>query len=73
MRALGRGLAVLALSLAVVAAAGVLVAGPGYRFGGWGLGGAFVLLRWGAMLGLAAVLFGWALIAERVPEGSTTT
>jgi uncharacterized protein (DUF1499 family) len=58
VRALGRRLAVLALSLAVVAAAGVLVAGPGYRFGGWGLGGAFVLLRWGAMLGLAAAALG---------------
>ena len=58
MRALGRRLAVLALSLAVVAAAAVLVAGPGYRFGGWGLGGAFLLLRWGAMLGLAAAALG---------------
>ena len=54
----GRGLAGLALGLALAAAAGVLGAGPGYRFGLWGLGGAFVLLRWGAMLGLAAAALG---------------
>ena len=73
MRALGRRLAVLALSLAVVAAAAVLVAGPGYRFGGWGLGGAFLLLRWGAMLGLAAAALGTlatvVALAQRARRG----
>ncbi len=40
-----------------LAGAGVLSAGPGYRFGGWGLGPGFTLLRWGAQLGaLAAFL-----------------
>jgi uncharacterized protein (DUF1499 family) len=73
VRALGHRLAVLALSLAVVAAAGVLVAGPGYRFGGWGLGGAFLLLRWGAMLGLAAAALGAlatvVVLAQRARRG----
>jgi uncharacterized protein (DUF1499 family) len=52
---LARTLSGLALLLAGLAAAGVLLAGPGYRFGGWGLGLAFALLRAGAMLGAVTV------------------
>ncbi len=44
----------LALGIAVMAAAGVVLAGPGYRFGWWGLGPAFTLLRSSAELGLGA-------------------
>ena len=50
----------------------MLLAGPGYRFGGWGLGPAFTLLRWGAQLGaVAAVLSVVALVvslARRSPR-----
>jgi uncharacterized protein (DUF1499 family) len=49
---LARGLPGFALLLAGLAAAGTLLAGPGYRFGWLGLGQAFGLLRWGAELGL---------------------
>ena len=51
---LGRVVPGLALGLAVMAAAGVVLAGPGYRFGWWGLGPAFALLRSSAELGLWA-------------------
>jgi uncharacterized protein (DUF1499 family) len=51
---LGRVVPGLALGLAVMAAAGVVLAGPGYRFGWWGLGPAFSLLRSSAALGLGA-------------------
>jgi uncharacterized protein (DUF1499 family) len=51
----------LALCLAVMAALAAGLAGPGYRFGWWGLGPAFTLLRWGAGLGLVAG--GTALVA----------
>ena len=68
----GRVLPGLALLLAGLAGAGVLLAGPGYRFGGWGLGPAFTLLRWGAQLGaVAAVLSVVALVvslARRSPR-----
>ncbi len=50
----GRVVPGLALGLAVMAAAGVVLAGPGYRFGWWGLGPAFSLLRSSAALGLGA-------------------
>jgi uncharacterized protein (DUF1499 family) len=52
MRALGRRVPGLTLGLAVVAAAAVLAAGPGYRIGWWSLGAAFTLLRYGAELAL---------------------
>ena len=52
----GRILPGLTLLLAGLAGAGVLLAGPGYRFGGWGLGPAFTLLRWGAQLGAVAAV-----------------
>ena len=61
MRGLGRVATGLALCLAVMAALAVGLAGPGYRFGWWGLGPAFTLLRWGAGLGLVAG--GTALVA----------
>ncbi len=61
MRGLGRVATGLALCLAVMAALAVGLAGPGYRFGWWGLGPAFMLLRWGAGLGLVAG--GTALVA----------
>jgi uncharacterized protein (DUF1499 family) len=60
---LGRGWPVLVLALAVLAAAGVLLAGPGYRFGWWGLGPAFALLRHGAELGLLTGALALVLIA----------
>ena len=69
---LGRVVPGLALGLAVIAAAGVVLAGPGYRFGWWGLGPAFTLLRWGAELGLvatAAALVAIALSAARRSRG----
>jgi len=52
MRALGRRVPGLTLGLAVLAAAAVLAAGPGYRIGWWGLGAAFTLLRYGVELAL---------------------
>jgi uncharacterized protein (DUF1499 family) len=70
VRAVGRRLAVLALALEVVAGAGVLLAGPGYRFRGWGLGGAFLLLRWGAVLGLAAAALGVLATAVALAQGA---
>jgi uncharacterized protein (DUF1499 family) len=56
LRRIGRILAVLALALAGLAVLGVLGAGPGYRFGWWGLGPAFAVLRRGAELGGVAAL-----------------
>jgi hypothetical protein len=58
------------LLVAGLAAAGVLLAGPGYRFGGWGLGLAFTLLRWGAQLGaVAAALAVVALVVSLSRRG----
>jgi uncharacterized protein (DUF1499 family) len=51
----GQTLSGLALLVAGIAAASVLLAGPGYRFGWWGLGPAFTLIRAGAQLGAVAV------------------
>jgi uncharacterized protein (DUF1499 family) len=42
--------------MAGLAGAGVLLAGPGYRFGWWGLGMAFSVLRGSAYLGLVAAI-----------------
>ena len=55
MNRLGRVLPGVAVLLAGLAAVGVLLAGPGYRFGWWDLGPAFTLLRRGAQLGALAV------------------
>jgi uncharacterized protein (DUF1499 family) len=52
---LARVLPRVALLIAGLAGTGVLLAGPGYRFGWWGLSPAFTLLRWGAQLGAIAV------------------
>jgi uncharacterized protein (DUF1499 family) len=59
-----------ALLLAGLAAAGVLVAGPGYRFGWWGLGPAFTLLRWGAQLGAVAVAVSVVALVVSIARGS---
>jgi len=53
-----------ALGLAIASALAALAAGPGYRFGWWGLAPAFMVLRWATMgaLGSAAIgLIGGAL------------
>ena len=61
----GRALARVSLLLAGLAGAAVLLAGPGYRFGWWGLGPAVALLRRGAELGaLAATIALVALVAS---------
>jgi uncharacterized protein (DUF1499 family) len=68
MRPLGRHAPALVLSLAVLAAVAVLAAGPGYRFGWWGLGEAFTLLRYGAEVALlsgAAALIAIAVCGAR--------
>ena len=65
MSRLGRVLPGVAVLLAAFAVAGVLLAGPGYRFGWWDLGPAFTLLRRGAQLGaVAATVSVVALIAS---------
>lgn len=48
--------ATIGLTLALVSAAAEIVAGPSYRFDLLDLGGAFMLLRWGAWTAVAAVL-----------------
>jgi uncharacterized protein (DUF1499 family) len=64
LRAGARTLPHLALVLACLVGASVLLAGPGYRFGWWGLGLAFTLLRRGAQAGLVATaVAGLAVIA----------
>jgi uncharacterized protein (DUF1499 family) len=64
---IARHLPVLSLVLAGLAGAAVLLAGPGYRFGAWGLGPAFTLLRWGAQLSaVVAVLAVVALLVTLV-------
>ncbi len=49
-------LAIVAVLVALLAAIMVAGAGPGYRLNLVGLGGAFSLIRWGAWLGLAALV-----------------
>lgn len=48
----GQGLPAIGLLLALIGAVLVLVPGPGYRWQLLGLGAAFTLLRWGAVIGL---------------------
>ena len=55
-------------ALAVVAAALLLAAGPGTRAGLWSFSTGFELLRWGAYLGVAAVVVAVAGLVWR-PEG----
>jgi uncharacterized protein (DUF1499 family) len=70
MRRLGRVLPGVALILAGLAGLGVLLAGPGYRFGWWGLGPAFGLLRHAAELGAVAGLVAVVVIALTPVVGS---
>ncbi|HEU4700817.1 MAG TPA: DUF1499 domain-containing protein [Gemmatimonadales bacterium] len=48
----------LACGLGLAAALLLLVAGPGHRFGLWSFGTGFVLLRWAAYGGIAAMVLG---------------
>jgi uncharacterized protein (DUF1499 family) len=59
-----------ALILAGLAAVGVLLPGPGYRFGWWDLGPAFALLRGGAQLGAVAVAVSVAALIASIARGS---
>ena len=58
----GQRLSALVLLVAGVAGAGAVLAGPGYRFGWWGLGMAFALLRGSAYLGLVAAAVAVAVV-----------
>jgi uncharacterized protein (DUF1499 family) len=60
----------MALLLAGLAATGVLLAGPGYRFGWWDLGPAFTLLRAGAMLGAVTVAVAVAAVIVSIARRS---
>lgn len=51
-----RHIAVIALALAILAAAGAVAAGLGYRFEIWPLREAFTLLRWSAYGGISAAV-----------------
>jgi uncharacterized protein (DUF1499 family) len=42
------------LALAIVAGLGLLVSGPGHRFGWWSFGTGFTIIRWSAYGGIAA-------------------
>jgi uncharacterized protein (DUF1499 family) len=68
---LGRVLPRIALLLAGLAAVGVLLPGPGYRFGWWDLGSAFTLLRWGAQLGAVAAAVSVAALIASIARRST--
>jgi uncharacterized protein (DUF1499 family) len=70
MRRLGRVLPGVALILAGLAGLGVLLAGPGYRFGWWGLTPAFGLLRRAAELGVLAGAVALAAIVLTAVGGS---
>ena len=67
---LGRMLPRIALLLAGLAAVGVLLPGPGYRFGWWDLGPAFTLLRWGAQLGAVAAAVSVAALISSIARRS---
>jgi uncharacterized protein (DUF1499 family) len=47
-------LATAGLALAIIAGLGLLVSGPGHRFGWWSFGTGFALMRWAAYGGIAA-------------------
>jgi uncharacterized protein (DUF1499 family) len=66
----GRILPSLAFCVAGLAGASVLVAGPGYRFGGWDLGAAFTVLRWGAQLAAIAALLALAALVVSLARRS---
>jgi uncharacterized protein (DUF1499 family) len=44
------------LALAIVAGLGLLVSGPGHRFGWWSFGTGFAIMRWAAYGGIAAAV-----------------
>jgi uncharacterized protein (DUF1499 family) len=67
---LGRKLPGIALLLAGLSAVGVLMPGPGYRFGWWDLGPAFTLLRWGAQLGAVAAAVSVAALISSIARRS---
>jgi len=64
-----RLLATAGLVLAVAAAAAVLGAGPGTRFGLWHFRTAFQVMRLGAYAGVAALLLGVIALLARGPRG----
>ncbi len=68
MSALIRGLAPL---VAVVAVVLLIVAGPGSRLGLWDFGIGFLLLRWGAYLGILAAGLGLVSLLWRAPGSRT--
>ena len=49
-------IAVVGLMLAILAALGILLPGPVYRFNAWALGTALAVLRWAVYAGLAALV-----------------
>lgn len=55
--------------LAIIAALMALAAGPGYRFGYWSLYAAFVLIRWAAYVGVAALLVSLIGMLRARPRG----
>jgi uncharacterized protein (DUF1499 family) len=54
------------VALATACAMGELAAGPGYRFGWWGLGAGLQTIRWAATV--AAVVFALALLASATAQ-----
>ncbi|MFP5405109.1 MAG: DUF1499 domain-containing protein [Gammaproteobacteria bacterium] len=70
---LASALAWVGLALAVACGVAELMAGPGYRYGWWGLGVGIQIIRWGATIAAAAALGGLAAIilaALRGPRGA---
>jgi uncharacterized protein (DUF1499 family) len=67
---MARILCTLSLVLAGLAGAAVLVAGPGYRLGAWGLGPAFTLLRWGAQLSAVVAVLAFVALVVSLARGS---
>ena len=65
----GRPLALLALALGLTALVLVCIGGPGTRFGWWDFRTGFKLMKYGAYLGIAAVVLAIlaAALARRVP------
>jgi uncharacterized protein (DUF1499 family) len=55
-RRITAALATAGLALALVAGLGLLVSGPGHRFGWWSFGTGFALMRWAAYAGIAAAV-----------------
>jgi uncharacterized protein (DUF1499 family) len=68
----GRPLALLALALGLTALLLVVVGGPGTRFGWWAFPTGFKLMKYGAYLGIAAVVLAIlaAALARRAGQGA---